>query len=155
MPPSCVENLYYISTIIYLFCITLQWANKERRTRLRWTISYKSMYFVHPSLELVTLFKGEISIVSNNPYEALVSKGAAGQLVKKSQGQKRQLITLFHKEYSSFCYDLFYLCLDVHCNNKKMVKNFRQKNGIKIVQKCAKRKGILDWLLYRKISESR
>ena len=92
----------------------------------------------------MTLFKGPISIVSNNPYEVLGSTGAAGQLLKKSQGQKRQLITLFHKEYSSFCYDLFYLCFDVHCNNKKMVKNFRQKNGIKIVQKCAKRKGILD-----------
>ena len=111
--------------------------HKERRTRARLKNSYKSMYFVHPSLELVTLFKGAISIVSNNPYAVLVSKGAAGQLVKKSQGQKRQLIT-FHKEYSSFCYDLFYLCFGVHCNNKKMVKNFRQKNGIKIVQKYAK-----------------
>ena len=48
----------------------------------------------------MTLFKGAISIVSNNPYEVLVSKGAAGQLVNKSQGQKRELITLFHKEYS-------------------------------------------------------
>lgn len=26
----------------------------------------------------------------------------------------------------------------VRCNNKKMVSNFRQQNGIKIVQKCAK-----------------
>ena len=67
----------------------------------------------------MTLFKGAISIVSNNPYEVLVSKGAAGQLVNKSQGQKRELITLFHKKYSSFCYNLFYLCFDVHCNNKK------------------------------------
>ena len=50
----------------------------------------------------MTLFKGAISIVSNNPYEVLVSKGAAGQLVNKSQGQKRELITLFHKKYSSF-----------------------------------------------------
>ena len=58
--------------------------------------------------------------------------------MNKSQGQKRELITLFHKKYSSFCYNLFYLCFDVHCNNKKMVSNFRQKNGIKIVQKCAK-----------------
>ena len=112
--------------------------HKERRTRARLKNSYKSIYFVHPSLELVTLFKGAISIVSNNPYEVLVSKGTAGQLVNKSQGQKRELITLFHKKYSSFCYNLFYLCFDVHCNNKKMVTNFRQRNGIKIVQKCAK-----------------
>ena len=32
--------------------------HKEMRTRLRWTISYKSLYFVHPSLELVPLFTG-------------------------------------------------------------------------------------------------
>ena len=28
------------------------------RTRLGWTISYKSLYFVHPSLELMHLFTG-------------------------------------------------------------------------------------------------
>ena len=67
-----------------------------------WTISYKSMYFVHPSLELVPLFKGAISIVSNNPYEVLVSKGAAGKLVNKSQGQKRELITLFTENILRF-----------------------------------------------------
>ena len=27
--------------------------HKEMRTRLGWTISYKSLYFVHPILELV------------------------------------------------------------------------------------------------------
>ena len=75
----------------------------------------------------MTLFKGAISIVSNNLYEVLVSQGAAGKLVNKSQGQKRELITLFHKDYSLFCYDLFYVCFDVDCNNKKMVSNFRQK----------------------------
>ena len=33
--------------------------HKEMRTtRLGWTISYKSLYFVHPSLELVLLFTG-------------------------------------------------------------------------------------------------
>ena len=32
--------------------------DKEVRTRLGWTISYKSLYFVHPSLELVPLFTG-------------------------------------------------------------------------------------------------
>ena len=39
--------------------------HKDMRTRLGWTISYKSLYFVHPSLELVPLFKGmrERSIV--------------------------------------------------------------------------------------------
>ena len=29
---------------------------KEMKTRLGWTISHKSLYFVHPSLELVPLF---------------------------------------------------------------------------------------------------
>ena len=32
--------------------------HKEMRTRLGWTVSYKSLYFVHPSLELVPLFTG-------------------------------------------------------------------------------------------------
>ena len=32
--------------------------HKELRTRVGWTISYKSLYFVHPSLELVPLFTG-------------------------------------------------------------------------------------------------
>ena len=32
--------------------------HKEMRTRLAGTISYKSLYFVHPSLELVHLFLG-------------------------------------------------------------------------------------------------
>ena len=32
--------------------------HKQMRTRLGWTISYKSLYFVHPSLELVPLFTG-------------------------------------------------------------------------------------------------
>ena len=32
--------------------------HKEMRTRLGWTISYKSLYFVHPSLELMHLFTG-------------------------------------------------------------------------------------------------
>ena len=32
--------------------------HKEMRTRLGWTISYKSMYFVPPSLELVPLLTG-------------------------------------------------------------------------------------------------
>ena len=127
MPPSCIENLYYVHYYIPLPHNAPESKHKERRTRARWKISYKSMYFVHQSLELVTLLKGAISIVSNNLYEVLVSKGAAGELVNKSQGQKRELITLFHKEYSSFCYDLFYLCFDVHCSNKKMVSNFRQK----------------------------
>ena len=31
---------------------------KEMRTTLGWTISYKSLYFVHPSLELVPFFTG-------------------------------------------------------------------------------------------------
>ena len=41
--------------------------HKEMKTRLGWTISYKSLYFVHPSLELVPLFTGmrERSIVSH------------------------------------------------------------------------------------------
>ena len=30
----------------------------EMRMRFGWTISYKSLYFVHPSLELVPLFTG-------------------------------------------------------------------------------------------------
>ena len=32
--------------------------HKEMRTRLGWTISYKSLYFVHPSLDLMPLFTG-------------------------------------------------------------------------------------------------
>ena len=32
--------------------------HKEMRTRLGWTISYKSLYFVHPSRELVPSFTG-------------------------------------------------------------------------------------------------
>ena len=32
--------------------------HKEMRKRLGWTISYKPLYFVHPSLELVPLFTG-------------------------------------------------------------------------------------------------
>ena len=32
--------------------------HKEMRSRLGWTVSYKSLYFVHPSLELVPLFTG-------------------------------------------------------------------------------------------------
>ena len=32
--------------------------HEEMRTRLGWTISYKSLYFVHPSLEWVPLFTG-------------------------------------------------------------------------------------------------
>ena len=32
--------------------------HKEMRTKLGWTISYKSLYFVHPSLELVPFFTG-------------------------------------------------------------------------------------------------
>ena len=32
--------------------------HKEMKTRLGWTISYKSLYFVHPSLELVPLSTG-------------------------------------------------------------------------------------------------
>ena len=30
--------------------------HKEMRSRLEWTISYKSLYFVHPSLDLMPLF---------------------------------------------------------------------------------------------------
>ena len=32
--------------------------HKEMRPRLGWTISYKSLYFVHPSLDLMPLFTG-------------------------------------------------------------------------------------------------
>ena len=32
--------------------------HKEMRTSLGWTFSYKSLYFVHPSLELVSLLTG-------------------------------------------------------------------------------------------------
>ena len=32
----------------------------EMRMRFGWTISYKSLYFVHPSLELVPLFTGKV-----------------------------------------------------------------------------------------------
>ena len=32
--------------------------HKEMRTRLGWTFSYKSLYFVHQNLELVPLFTG-------------------------------------------------------------------------------------------------
>ena len=32
--------------------------HKEMRTSLGWTFSYKSLYFVHPSLDLVPLFTG-------------------------------------------------------------------------------------------------
>ena len=43
--------------------------HKEMKTRLGWTISYKSLYFVHPSLELVPLFTGmrERSIIDFVP----------------------------------------------------------------------------------------
>ena len=42
--------------------------HKEMRSRLGWTVSYKSLYFVHPSLELVPLFTGmrERSIPKNS-----------------------------------------------------------------------------------------
>ena len=87
----------------------------------------------------MTLFKGAISIVSNNPYEVLVSKGAAGKLVNKSQGQKRELIILLHKEYSSFCYDLFDLCFDVITRRWSAISDKKwNKNSTEI------RKGILD-----------
>ena len=41
--------------------------HKEMRPRLGWTISYKSLYFVHPSLDLIPLFTGmrERSIQQN------------------------------------------------------------------------------------------
>ena len=41
---------------------------KEMRSRLGWTISYKSLYVVHPSLDLTPLFTGmwERSIQSQN-----------------------------------------------------------------------------------------
>ena len=39
--------------------------HKEMRTRLRWTISYKSLYFVHQSLELVRLFTGMLACVAS------------------------------------------------------------------------------------------
>ena len=44
-------------------CIPLQWANIKKsrsrsRSRLGWTISYKSLYFVHPSLNLIPSFTG-------------------------------------------------------------------------------------------------
>ena len=32
--------------------------HKKMRSRLGWTISYKSLYFVHPSLNLIPLFTG-------------------------------------------------------------------------------------------------
>ena len=32
--------------------------HEEMRSRLGWTISYKSLYFVHPSLDLMPLFTG-------------------------------------------------------------------------------------------------
>ena len=32
--------------------------HEEMRSRLGWTISYKSLYFVHPNLELMPLFTG-------------------------------------------------------------------------------------------------
>ena len=39
--------------------------HKEMRTRLRWTISYKSLYFVHPNLESVPLFTGMLACVAS------------------------------------------------------------------------------------------
>ena len=39
--------------------------HKEMRTRLGWTISYKSLYFVHPNLELMPLFTGMLACVAS------------------------------------------------------------------------------------------
>ena len=52
--------------------------HKEMRTRLGWTISYKSLYFTHLSLELVPLFTGKrersITIVTSYELRDLLSK---------------------------------------------------------------------------------
>ena len=67
--------------------------HKEMRTRLGWTVSYKSLYFVHPSLELVPLFTGmrERSILQY-PVMFLekMSNGAAARI--ESEGCMRILL---------------------------------------------------------------
>ena len=46
----------------------------EMRTRLKWTVSYKSLYFVHLNLELVPSFTGmrERSINEKYPESHLI-----------------------------------------------------------------------------------
>ena len=52
-----IVRLAFSFWIIDLCRITLQWVN-IKKWGLGWTIWYKSLYFVHPSLELVHLFTG-------------------------------------------------------------------------------------------------
>ena len=50
--------VHYLCTWIDLSLITFQWEKRTRLGSVGWTISYKSLYFVHPSLELVPLLTG-------------------------------------------------------------------------------------------------
>ena len=66
-------------------------AHKEMRTRLGWTISYKSLYFVHPSLGLVPLF------VYNNNSWILCSVGemqSVSPLLLNSRSENKRMAVL-------------------------------------------------------------
>ena len=54
------------------------------RTRLEWTISYKSLYFVHPNLELVPLFTGMLACVAS------VSSRVIARNLKREQKKKKK-----------------------------------------------------------------
>ena len=55
-PPPCVHATYRLVTNRPFRHYALLSKYKEMRMRLGWTISYKSLCFVHPCLELVPLF---------------------------------------------------------------------------------------------------
>ena len=57
--------------------------HKKMRLRLGWTISYKSLYFVHPSLDLMPLFTGmrersTHSCITAVKWDAYVVENTAG-----------------------------------------------------------------------------
>ena len=66
--------------------------HKEMRTRLRWTISYKSLHFVHPSLELVHLFSGrqERSIHQSSSFSIFGQVTCHVFIIKRSGTRKPQ-----------------------------------------------------------------
>ena len=78
--------------------------HKKMRSRLGWTISYKSLYFVHPSLNLMPLFTG-----MRKRSIAIFSWGC-------SVGESVPSTTLFHQIHVIWCRNYNWLVLKIVLN---------------------------------------
>ena len=120
--------------------------HKKMRLRRGWTISYKSLYFVHPCLDLMPLFTGMRERSTHNcitavKWDAYAVENTAGNARRCNPGRQilLTLLTWQHQQknfYQFFYCDLWKASFIVHYQSECIPKSNSKQETLQTIYSC-------------------